>query len=85
MKVWGGIATFGGEQRRVFMGGTIKAFLEASGLTRFYISDTGNPAELELGLKHPGVLWVKLDHHGFYFIRASAITYQPWDWAHLKG
>lgn len=75
MKVWGGMAMKGGEQRRVFMAGTIKDFGEATGLTRDYMAATGNAAELEVALSEPGVLFFTLDRHGMYFCPASQVRY----------
>ena len=47
-KVWGGtmMVRKTGKQHRVIMLGTIKAFREASGIGRDYMSDTGNAIEL---------------------------------------
>ena len=75
MKVWGGMMMAGGEQRRVFMAGTIKAFRESTGIGRDYMADTGNPAELEIAMNEPGVLFFTLDRHGMYFCRVSEVRY----------
>ncbi len=76
MKVWGGMMMVGGEQHRVFMAGTVKAFRGATGLSRDYMSDTGNAAELEIALAEPGRLFFAMGRHGMYFCPVSQVRYR---------
>ena len=73
MKVWGGMMIIGGEQRRVFMGETIKAFRARTGIARDWMADTSNPDEVKLGTESPEILWVRIDRLGQYFVRAPSI------------
>ena len=75
MKVWGGMMMVGGEQRRVFMAGTVKAFRESTGIGRDYMADTVNTAELKIALNEPGVLFFTLDRHRMYFYRVSEVRF----------
>ena len=75
LKVWGGMMMVGGDQRRVIMAGTVKAFRAATELTRDFMSDTGNPAELVIAMNEPGVLFCALDRRGNYFCPVSEIRH----------
>ena len=59
-KVWGSVMmTKNSGQCRVIFLGTLKAFQEASGCTRPYISETGNEIEIAAAHRQPGTLLIE--------------------------